>query len=155
MASNVESWVLLSLALFTIIVRVFVRWKLVGPSNFQLDDYLMPLAGVCSFLGLPRVFVCAKTISAQIVFILETVAAYLVVANYQGLTNSYMTDQQRKEINPDSKEWYNRVAGSKIQIIGWSLYTAILWLVKFSLAVFYSRLTYVHHKSAAETREAL
>lgn len=46
MASNVEAWVLLSLALFTIIVRVFVRWKLVGPSNFQLDDYLMPLAGV-------------------------------------------------------------------------------------------------------------
>lgn len=48
MAGNVESWVLLSIALFTIIVRVSVRWKLVGPANFQLDDYLMPLAGVCS-----------------------------------------------------------------------------------------------------------
>jgi hypothetical protein len=47
MAGNVESWVLLSLALFTIIVRIFVRWKLVGPANFQLDDYFMPLAGVC------------------------------------------------------------------------------------------------------------
>lgn len=27
-------------------VRVGVRWKAVGPSNFQLDDYLMPLAEV-------------------------------------------------------------------------------------------------------------
>jgi hypothetical protein len=47
MAENVEAWTLLSLALGTIIVRISVRWKLVGPANFQLDDYLMPLAGVC------------------------------------------------------------------------------------------------------------
>ncbi|KAJ6094200.1 hypothetical protein N7467_003045 [Penicillium canescens] len=121
MAGNVEAWVLLSLALFTILVRIFVRWKLVGPANFQLDDYLMPLAGI--------------------VFVLETVAAYLVVANYQGLTNSYMTDEERKSVDLSSKEASNRVAGSKIQVIGWSLYVAILWLVKVSLAVFYSRLT--------------
>lgn len=50
MAQNVEAWTLLSLALTTILVRVFVRWKLVGPANFQLDDYLMPLAGVSCFL---------------------------------------------------------------------------------------------------------
>ncbi|KAJ5770889.1 uncharacterized protein N7511_002940 [Penicillium nucicola] len=121
MPSNVEAWVLLSLALFTIIVRIFVRWKLVGPANFQLDDYLMPLAGI--------------------VFVLETVAAYLVVADYQGLTNSYMTDEERKAVDLSSTEAHNRVAGSKIQIIGWSLYVAILWLVKLSLSVFYSRLT--------------
>ncbi|KAJ5112229.1 hypothetical protein N7532_000274 [Penicillium argentinense] len=121
MASNVEAWVLLSLALFTIIVRIFVRWKLVGPARFQLDDYLMPLAGVF--------------------FILETVAAYLVVAEFQGLTNSYMSTEERAKADPHSKEWSNRVAGSKIQIIGWSFYVVILWLVKFSLAVFYSRLT--------------
>jgi hypothetical protein len=46
MAQNVEEWTLLSLALATILVRIAVRWKLVGPANFQLDDYLMPLAGV-------------------------------------------------------------------------------------------------------------
>lgn len=49
--SNIEAWTLLSLALFTIIVRVGVRWKLVGPANFQLDDYLMPLAGVRCFVS--------------------------------------------------------------------------------------------------------
>lgn len=47
MTGNAEAWTLLSLALVTISVRVGVRWKLVGPANFQLDDYLMPLAGVC------------------------------------------------------------------------------------------------------------
>jgi hypothetical protein len=47
MAENVEAWTLLSLALATILIRISVRWKLVGPANFQLDDYLMLLAGVC------------------------------------------------------------------------------------------------------------
>ncbi|KXG51088.1 uncharacterized protein PGRI_066600 [Penicillium griseofulvum] len=107
MASHVEAWTLLSLALVIILIRIGVRWKLVGPANFQLDDYLMPLAGVC--------------------FTLETVAAYLVGARYQGLTNSYMTPEERASLDPNSTEWANRVAGSKIQIIGWSLYVAILW----------------------------
>jgi hypothetical protein len=46
MAGNTEAWTLLSLALAIIFVRSFVRWNLVGPTNLQLDDYLMPLAGV-------------------------------------------------------------------------------------------------------------
>lgn len=54
-----------------------------------------------------------------------------------------MTDEQRATLDSSSLEWSHREAGSKIQIIGWSLYVAILWLIKFSLAVFYSRLTYV------------
>ena len=72
---------------------------------------------------------------------LETVAAYLVGANYEGLTNSYMTAEQRATLDPHSAEWAHRVAGSKIQVLGWSLYVAILWLIKYALAVFYSRLT--------------
>jgi uncharacterized membrane protein YhdT len=78
---------------------------------------------------------------SQVFFTLETVAAYLVGAKFDGLTNSYMTPEQRASLSPDSEEWSNRVAGSKIQVIGWSLYVAILWLVKFALTVFYSRLT--------------
>lgn len=49
MAQNVEAWTLLALALVVIAFRVYVRWTLVGPSGFQLDDYLMPLAGVRDF----------------------------------------------------------------------------------------------------------
>lgn len=78
----------------------------------------------------------------KIVFVLETVAAHLVLAKFEGLTNSYMTDEQRASVDPNSKEYYNRVWGLKIQVMGWSFYAMILWLVKFSVAIFYSRLTY-------------
>lgn len=71
-------------------------------------------------------------------------AAHLVLAKFDGLTNSYMTPEQRAAVDPNSMEYYNRVWGSKIQVIGWSFYAMILWLVKFSVAIFYSRLTYVH-----------
>ncbi|KAL2826871.1 hypothetical protein BDW59DRAFT_171688 [Aspergillus cavernicola] len=116
-----ESFALLGLGLVFILVRIYVRWTQVGPSNFQLDDYLMPLAGL--------------------VFAVEVSLAYLVGAKYNGLTNSYMTDEERATLDPDSQEYHNRVMGSKIQVAGWSLYVMVLWLIKFCLAIFYSRLT--------------
>ncbi|KAL4901492.1 hypothetical protein BDW74DRAFT_83853 [Aspergillus multicolor] len=116
-----ESFTLLGLGLVFILTRVYVRWTQVGPANFQLDDYLMPMAGA--------------------VFAVEVTLAYLVGSKYDGLTNSYMTDAARAALDPTSKEYYNRQMGSKIQIAGWSLYTMVLWLIKGSLAVFYSRLT--------------
>jgi hypothetical protein len=71
-----------------------------------------------------------------------------------------MTDEQRAAIDPSSREYYNRVWGSKIQVAGWSLYAMVLWLVKFSLAVFYSRLTcddpslnLLHLNSRSESNE--
>ncbi|KKZ63161.1 hypothetical protein EMCG_02538 [[Emmonsia] crescens] len=121
MVADVEGFTLLALGIAFIIVRIYARWSIVGPSNFQVDDYLMPLAGI--------------------VFILETVAAHVVVASYDGLTNSYMTPEERAALDPNSLEFSKRVAGSKIQVIGWSFYALILWLVKFCVAIFYSRLT--------------
>lgn len=53
-----------------------------------------------------------------------------------------MTDEQRATVDPSSKEYYDRQWGSKIQVIGWSLYAMILWLIKFCVAIYYSRLTY-------------
>lgn len=43
---SVEGFTLMSLGLAFIFFRVVVRWNSVGPGGFQLDDYLMPLAGV-------------------------------------------------------------------------------------------------------------
>ena len=74
---------------------------------------------------------------------MEVVAAYMVGASYGGLTNSYMTDAERAAVDPDSREAYNRMMGSKIQIIGWNFYAAILWGLKFCVTTFYSRLTFV------------
>lgn len=71
-------------------------------------------------------------------------AASLVVSKTKGLTNSYMTDEQRASLSPDSQEYLDRVLGSKIQVIGWTLYAASLWCIKICVAVFYSRLACVH-----------
>lgn len=52
-----------------------------------------------------------------------------------------MTDEERAALDPNSEEYYNRQWGSKIQVIGWSFYAAILWLLKACIAIYYSRLT--------------
>ncbi|KAJ0415890.1 hypothetical protein BJY00DRAFT_326622 [Aspergillus carlsbadensis] len=118
---EIEAFTLLALALIAIAVRIAARWTVAGPKNFQLDDYLMPLAGV--------------------VYGLETGAAYCVGAWWRGLANNAMTDAQRAELDPLSQEYAWRVGGSKTQVVGWSLYTTLLWLLKACMAVFYSRLT--------------
>ncbi|KAL4794892.1 hypothetical protein BDV19DRAFT_389790 [Aspergillus venezuelensis] len=118
---STEAFTLLALAIVAIAIRVVARWSIAGPRNFQLDDYLMPLAGI--------------------VYGLETGAAYCVGAWWMGLANNSMTDEQRKTLDPDSHEYALRVGGSKTQVLGWSLYTTLLWLLKACMAVFYSRLT--------------
>lgn len=45
----VEAFTLLALAIVIIAARTVARWFTVGPKNFQLDDYLMPLAAVSAF----------------------------------------------------------------------------------------------------------
>lgn len=75
------------------------------------------------------------------VYGLETGAAYIVGAWFKGLANNAMSDEQRASLSPDSVEYHLRVGGSKVQVIGWSLYTSLLWLLKTCMAIFYSRLT--------------
>ncbi|KAJ5986377.1 hypothetical protein N7451_010742 [Penicillium sp. IBT 35674x] len=116
-----EGFCLLGVSIFLIALRIVARWVMVGWKNFQADDYLMVLAGV--------------------VYTMETVAAYAVVDWYHGLANSSMTDEQRASLSPDSDEYHWRVGGSKVQVIGWSLYVTTLWLLKVCMSVFYSRLT--------------
>ncbi|EED17080.1 hypothetical protein TSTA_021370 [Talaromyces stipitatus ATCC 10500] len=120
-SGDVEAFTLLGLALSLIILRTYVRFDLVGLRKFQLDDYLMILTGV--------------------LFTAELVLAYMVVAKFDGLTNSYMTPEERAALDPNSYEYYQRVSGSKIQVAGWSIYVMTLWSGKFCLAIFYSRLT--------------
>lgn len=74
---------------------------------------------------------------------METVAAFVVVDWFHGFANSSMTDEQRASLSPDSDEYHWRVGGSKVQVIGWSLYVTTLWLLKACMSIFYSRLTYV------------
>jgi hypothetical protein len=46
MAEGVEGFVLLGLMLVIIVLRSIVRWRRVGLGGLELDDYLMPVAGV-------------------------------------------------------------------------------------------------------------
>ncbi|KAJ5919303.1 hypothetical protein N7466_010246 [Penicillium verhagenii] len=116
-----EAFTLLAVAIVLIALRTTARWVMVGPKNFQADDYIMLVACV--------------------VYGLETAAAYMVGAWFEGLANNSMTDEERKTLSPDSHEYHLRVGGSKVQVAGWSLYTLLLWLLKTCMAVFYSRLT--------------
>jgi len=148
--SVAESFTLLSIALSTIILRTWYRWSQVGFGGFAVDDYLMPVCGV-SLEACQRRFTAklqdndsANTeylLASQVLFAVVTTLAYLVGANYGGLTNSYMTDEERAALDPSSREAYNRQMGSKIQIVGWSCYAMELWLLKLCVTVFYSRLT--------------
>ncbi|KAI1430288.1 hypothetical protein F5Y12DRAFT_709302 [Xylaria sp. FL1777] len=121
MAVDAEPWVLLSIGSAFVLLRLYARWSKVGFREFQLDDYLM------------MIFIFG--------FAADVSLAYTVGALFQGLTNSYMTDEERAAVSPDSREFYNRQMGSKIQVAGWSVYVLNLWLVKFSFAALFSRLT--------------
>ncbi|EAQ91896.1 hypothetical protein CHGG_00131 [Chaetomium globosum CBS 148.51] len=121
MSGNAETFTLLSLVVAIILLRIVVRLRSVGLRGLHLDDYLMPLAGI----------LC----------IIDFVAAIYVVIKANGLTNSYMTDEERAALSPDSEEYAHRVIGSKIQVFGWTLYAASLWCIKACVAIFYSRLT--------------
>lgn len=60
---------------------------------------------------------------------------------WHGLANNGMTDEERAALDPNGEEWALRVGGSKTQLVGWSLYTLLLWLLKLSMNIFYIRLT--------------
>lgn len=104
----------------------------------------------------------------QIFYAAETALAYSVGHVAHGLANNGMTDEQRATLSPDSEEFrlrwvriqlgrletnantlsshLSRVIGSKIQISGWSSYSALLWSLKASLLVLYLRMTVRHPK---------
>lgn len=78
---------------------------------------------------------------ATVIYALETATAYTVGAWWHGLANNGMTDDERRLLDPSSQEYAMRVGGSKTQLVGWSLYTLLLWLLKLCVAIFYMRLT--------------
>lgn len=116
-----EAFTLLGVGIGLVALRTYARWSSVGIRNFMLDDYLM--------------------LVAVVVYALETGAAYSVGAIYKGLANNSMTDEYRRNLPPDSEEYKLRVGGSKLQLMGWSSYTLLLWLLKLCMCIFYTRLT--------------
>lgn len=140
-----EAWTLLAIALIFIILRLYARYTMAGGfRGFKPDDYLMIVAGVGFILWHgnrhARMSLTARSFE-QAVYAMETTAAYCVGFLARGLANNGMTEEQRRLLEPGSPEWNFRMTGVTIQLIGWSLYTLLLWLLKGCLLIFYSRLT--------------
>ncbi|GAB7324987.1 hypothetical protein MBLNU13_g08792t1 [Cladosporium sp. NU13] len=118
---NIEAFTLLGVGLTITALRTYVRISSVGVKRLQVDDYLVWFAAIC--------------------YSVETALAYSVGNAAHGLANNGMTPEERASLSPDSPEWALRILGSKIQIAGWTIYGTLLWALKGSLLVFYTRLT--------------
>jgi hypothetical protein len=116
----VEAFTLLAIAILVTSLRTYSRITLVGIRRFEADDYLV-LVGV-------------------VFHSLETGCAYGSAVLARGLANNSMTDEQRATLDPNSEEYHARVLGSKLQIVGYSLYSVLLWSLKAAMCNFYLRL---------------
>lgn len=155
---TIEAFSLLGVGLTTISIRTYARCSTVGFRGLKPDDFLMLVAAVSSPQQNPYSQSCLLTYFStilsvaptylfcpQVVYSLETAAAYIVGAWWHGLANNGMTDEQRATLALGSEEWNMRIGGSKTQLVGWSLYTLLLWLLKACMCIFYARLTFVFH----------
>ncbi|KAK2015619.1 hypothetical protein LZ32DRAFT_554231 [Colletotrichum eremochloae] len=121
-----EAFTLLGVAIGVISLRTYARISAVGVKHLQADDYLM-------------LFI-ALSYSA------ETALAYSVGAYWRGLANNGMSDEARKNLDPNSEEFMLRVNGSKTQVAGWITYSClVLWPAKAAMCTFYVRLTQGMH----------
>jgi hypothetical protein len=144
-----EAFTLLAIGLVTIGLRTYGRYTSVGLRGLKPDDYIMLLAAVSSpqapristLNSLLNICIRANHLIVQVVYSLETAAAYSVGAIWHGVANNGMTDAERASLDPSNEEYSLRVGGSKTQVAGWSLYTLLLWLLKTAMCIFYIRLT--------------
>ncbi|RDA92788.1 hypothetical protein CP533_0777 [Ophiocordyceps camponoti-saundersi (nom. inval.)] len=115
-----EFWFNLSLGTVLILTRIVVRWKTQTFRGLAVDDFLMVAIAPLSLAG--------------------AAAGYIVEAGTDGLSNSGMTPEERKALDPNSAEFRLRVQGSKAHLFGWILYALLLWTLKLSLLFYYRRL---------------
>ncbi|KAK7429438.1 hypothetical protein QQZ08_004030 [Neonectria magnoliae] len=119
--ATIESWTLYSIGLASTLLRTYARVRAAGARGLRAEDYLM-------WIG-----VMFYTVQANL--------AYSIGNAAQGLANNGMTDAQRFALSPDDQEYQFRVIGSKIQVAGWTTYSALIWSLKLSMLFFYTRLT--------------
>ncbi|KAK2011818.1 hypothetical protein LZ32DRAFT_606075 [Colletotrichum eremochloae] len=118
---TIEAWTLYGIGVFLTVLRTYARVKAVGFRNFRADDYLVWLA--------------------ILFYTVQSALAHSVGSVAHGLANNGISDQERSALSPDDPEYALRVIGSKIQVAGWTTYSALIWLLKLAMLVFYLRLT--------------
>ncbi|KAJ4172542.1 hypothetical protein NW754_002743 [Fusarium falciforme] len=120
-ASAIESWTLYAIGVLSTFLRFYARMRVAGFRGLQTEDYLMVLA------------ICFYTV--------QTSLAYSIGSLAHGLANNGMTDAERAALSPNDPEYRFRIIGSKIQVAGWTIYSALIWCLKLSMLFFYTRLT--------------
>ncbi|KAL0941655.1 uncharacterized protein CTRU02_204418 [Colletotrichum truncatum] len=118
---TIEAWTLYGIGMVVTMLRTYARAKAVGFRNFRPDDYL--------------------AWAAALFYTVQSTLAYEVGNVAQGLANSGMTDEERAALSITDPEYGMRIIGSKIQVAGWTTYSALIWLLKLSMLFFYLRLT--------------
>ncbi|KAI1070956.1 hypothetical protein LB507_011025 [Fusarium sp. FIESC RH6] len=110
-----ESWTLYGVGVAATFLRFYARMRVDGFRSLQAEDYLMAIS--------------------------ITTLAYNIGILAHGLANNGMTDAERAALSITDPEYNFRVVGSKIQVAGWTIYSALIWSLKLSMLYFYTRLT--------------
>ncbi|KAK1975628.1 hypothetical protein LZ30DRAFT_753993 [Colletotrichum cereale] len=118
---TIEAWTLYGISVVVTILRTYARSKAVGFRNLRADDYLVW--------------------AAILFYTVQSTLAHSVGSIARGLANNGMSDQERSALFPHDPEYELRIIGSKIQVAGWTTYSALIWLLKLAMLVFYLRLT--------------
>ncbi|KAH7174419.1 uncharacterized protein B0J16DRAFT_181950 [Fusarium flagelliforme] len=116
-----ESWTLYGVGVAATFLRFYARMRVDGFRSLQAEDYLMAIS--------------------IIFYTIQTTLAYNIGILAHGLANNGMTDAERAALSPSDPEYNFRVVGSKIQVAGWTIYSALIWSLKLSMLYFYTRLT--------------
>ncbi|KAF5238383.1 hypothetical protein FANTH_10330 [Fusarium anthophilum] len=117
----VEGWTLYAVGVASTILRFYARMRVDGLRSLQAEDYLMAISIVF--------------------YTIQTTLAYNIGILAHGLANNGITDAQREALSPSDPEYDYRIIGSKIQVAGWTIYSALIWSLKLSMLYFYTRLT--------------
>ncbi|KAH7246546.1 hypothetical protein BKA59DRAFT_455584 [Fusarium tricinctum] len=112
-----EIWTLYAVGTIMIGARVFVRTKLVGIQGYRADDYLVWLTWM--------------------VYTNVCVIAHVFIVKAQGKHTSLLTSEQRRTMPLKEQELW--IYGSKIFLVGFYSYAAIVWSLKVNMLFFYKR----------------
>ncbi|KAM5478579.1 hypothetical protein McanCB56680_006270 [Microsporum canis] len=119
--ATIEIWTLFSIGFTATMLRIYARIHAVGVKNLRPDDYLV--------------------LVALVLYAAQSTLGYHVGSQAHGLANNFMSNEERAKLSVDDPEYHFRVIGSKIQLAGWTTYTGLISMLKFSMLAFYIRLT--------------
>ncbi|KAK8008782.1 hypothetical protein PG991_011333 [Apiospora marii] len=117
-AAITEIWTLYAFGSCLIICRLFVRIKMVGFRGLQPDDYIVVW-----------VFIIYTSVS---------VVGHVLILDAQGHHTSQLSPQDR--INLPKSDYAIYEYGTKLFLVGETLYMGIVWSLKLCMAFFYRRL---------------